>query len=63
MRIENNIFEADYDALQAGAKNEGELKEDELKAFKNVFSHDGWKIIDMDNYMAGNPIVQTRVIL
>jgi len=63
MRIENDVFEADYDALQLSAKNEGELEDDELNQFKSVFSHDGWKIIDMDNYMNGNPIVQARVVL
>ena len=63
MRIENDIYEVDYKHLKRSVEGGGEVEGEDLSSFQVTFSHDNWKVIDFDNYMKGNDIISSRVIL
>ena len=63
LKLENDLFEAAYSDLTKSIGEAGELDEDSLNKFRTVFSQDGWRIIDFDNYMNGNDIIKPKVIM
>lgn len=63
LRLENDVYEGEYESLIKSVEEGGELDQERLNDFKSVFSHDRWRIIDVDNYMDGNEIIRSRIIM